>query len=491
MKLFREGLNYIKEDILLQEGKVPDYISGISLDSRKINHDEIFFAMPGQKEYGKKYIPDAIKKGAKVIIYEGDYFGDIDRNVLCIKVKDIYGTLGKISSWYYDFPSQKLTIIGVTGTNGKTTTTHLLYHLWRIKGEKAGLIGTIYNKINDETLPANFTTPQPPELQALLKKMVDNGVKYVAMEVSSHALALRRTEELYLDGAVFTNLTQDHLDFHKTMEDYFNAKIKIFNHLKPNGFCILNKDDPWIIKVNISEKKVLWFSIDLNSDIYPIYWENKKEGLVIKLHTPKGLLELNLKLRGKFNISNIMSATGVAIALNEDLNIIKKAWESFPQVPGRLEFVDEGQEFSIIIDYAHTPDGLLNLLKAVSEFTEGRKILVFGCGGDRDPYKRPKMGEIAGEYSDFVIITSDNPRTENPMKIIREIEEGIKATNFKNYMIIENREEAIKTAINMALPMDSVIIAGKGHEDYQIIGTNKIPFSDKEVARKYIKERIR
>ncbi|MGB9857696.1 MAG: UDP-N-acetylmuramoyl-L-alanyl-D-glutamate--2,6-diaminopimelate ligase [Dictyoglomaceae bacterium] len=491
MKSFSEGLNYIKENILSLEGKIPEYISGISLDSRKINRDEIFFAMPGQRDDGKKYINDAIRKGAKVIVYEGEYNGEVHKGILYIKVKDIYRALGKISSWYYDFPSQKLTIVGVTGTNGKTTTTHLLYHLWRIKGEKAGLIGTIYNKINDEILSTNFTTPQPPELQALLKRMVDNDVKYVAMEVSSHALALRRTEELYLDGAVFTNLTQDHLDFHKTMEEYFNAKKKIFDHLKPHGFCVLNKDDPWIRKVNIIDKMVLWFSFDSNSEIYPIYWENKREGLIIKLHTPKGFLELNLKLRGKFNISNIMSATGVAIALNEDLNIIKKAWESFPQVPGRLEFVDEGQDFSVIVDYAHTPDGLLNLLKAVSEFTEGKKILVFGCGGDRDPYKRPKMGEIAGYYSDVVIITSDNPRTEDPMKIIREIEQGIKLSNFKNYMIIENREEAIKTAINIALPKDSVIIAGKGHEDYQIIGTTKIPFSDKEVARKYIRERIK
>ncbi|MCX7846069.1 MAG: UDP-N-acetylmuramoyl-L-alanyl-D-glutamate--2,6-diaminopimelate ligase [Dictyoglomaceae bacterium] len=491
MKYIGEVFEYIKDEIVYMNGKIPEKVLGISIDSREIKEDEIFFAMPGQKEDGKKYIPSAIERGSKVIFYQGEFDEIFHQNVLYIKVKDIYKVLGKVSSWFNDFPSQKLTIIGITGTKGKTTTTHLLYHIWKTKGEKAGLIGTIYNKINDEEIPASFTTPQPPELQSLLKKMVDNGIKYVAMEVSSHALALRRVEELLFDGAVFLNLSQDHLDFHKTMEDYFEAKKKIFNHLKPNGFCILNKDDFWVSKVNILDKKILWFSFNKNADIYPIYWENKSEGLKIKLNTPKGILDLNLKLRGRFNLVNIMSATSVAIALDDDLEIIKRAFESFSQVPGRLEFVEEGQEFSVIVDYAHNPESLLNLLKTVSEFTKGKKILVFGCGGDRDPYKRPIMGEIAGLYSDFVIITSDNPRTEDPLKIIKDIEEGIKVANFRNYIIIENREEAIKTAIDLAKPKDCVIIAGKGHENYQIIGSIKIPFNDKEIARKYIREKLR
>ncbi|MEN2984022.1 MAG: UDP-N-acetylmuramoyl-L-alanyl-D-glutamate--2,6-diaminopimelate ligase [Dictyoglomaceae bacterium] len=490
MKYFKEGLEYINEEILHIEGKIPEKVLGISLDSREIIEGEIFFALPGQKEDGKKYIPSAIEKGSKVIFYQGDYHGPFYEDILYIKVRDIHKVLGIFSSWFNDFPSKKLTIIGVTGTKGKTTTTHLLYHMWRTKGEKAGLIGTIYNKINDEEIPTSFTTPRPPELQSLLKKMVDNGVKYVAMEVSSHALALGRIEGLFLEGAVFINLSQDHLDFHKSMENYFEAKKKIFNYLKSDGFCVLNKDDYWVSKVNIFDKKIFWFSFDKVADIYPIFWENKKEGLKALLNTPKGVLDLSLKLRGKFNLVNIMSAVAVAIALDENLDLIKKAFESFSYVPGRLEFIEEGQDFSVIIDYAHTPDSLLNLLKTVSEFTEGKKILVFGCGGDRDPYKRPKMGEIAGLYSDFVIITSDNPRTEDPMKIIRDIEEGIKTVNFKNYMIIENREEAIKTAIYLAEPKDCVIIAGKGHENYQIIGSNKIPFNDKEIAKIYIKEKV-
>jgi len=490
MKPIKDGLNYVKNEILDIEGDIEGYISGISLDSREIKPGYIFFALKGQKEHGKKYIPDVIKKGARVIICEED-IKEKPENILFLKVNDIYKVLGKLSSWFYDFPSQKLNIIGITGTKGKTTTSHLLYHLWKIKGEKAGLIGTIHNKIDDETLPANFTTPQPPEIHSLLRNMLNKGVRYVAMEISSHALALRRTEELYLDGAIFTNFSQDHLDFHKTMEDYFLAKKKIFDHLKPNGFCVLNRDDSWINKIEINNRKVYWFSFSKNSDIYPIYWENTNYGLILKLHTPKGILDLNLKLRGKFNIENIMSATCCAIALDEELDIIKKAWETFPQVPGRLEFINEGQDFFVIIDYAHTPESLKSLLKTVSEFTEGRKILVFGCGGDRDPFKRPIMGKIAGEYSDFVIITSDNPRTEDPIKIINSIEEGIKMTGFKNYKIIENREEAIRYAIKIALPKDSVIIAGKGHEEYQIIGYNKIPFSDREIAKRYIKEKIR
>lgn len=491
MKPLREGIEYIKDEILYMTNRIPEGVSGISLDSRKIKKDEIFFAMPGQKEDGKKFIPSAIEKGSRVIIYQGDCDRTLDKDVLYIKVKDIYKVLGKISSWFNNFPAQKLTIIGITGTKGKTTTSHLLYHLWKTKGEKAGLIGTIYNKIDHQEIPSYFTTPQPPELQALLKRMVDNDVKYVAMEVSSHALALRRVEEVFFDGVVFINLSQDHLDFHKTMEDYFEAKKKIFNHLKPNGFSILNKDDCWVNKINLSNRKTLWFSFEENSDIYPVFLENKREGLKVKLNTPKGILYLELKLRGRFNLVNIMAATSVAVALNEDLEIIKNAFESLPQIPGRLEFIDEGQDFSVVVDYAHTSDSLLNLLKTISEFTEGKKILVFGCGGDRDPYKRPVMGEIAGLYSDFVIITSDNPRTEDPYKIIRDIEEGIKKVNFRDYIIIENREQAIKTAIEIAKPKDCVIIAGKGHEDYQIIGTTKIFFNDKEIARNYIRERIK
>ncbi len=491
MKALREGIEYIKDEILYMTGKIPEKVSGISLDSREIKENFIFFAMPGQKEDGKKFIPSAIEKGSRVVFYQGDYEGTFDKDVLYIKVKDIYKALGKLSSWFNNFPAQKLTIIGITGTKGKTTTSHLLYYLWKTKGEKAGLIGTIYNKIDDQEIPSSFTTPQSPELQALLKRMVDNGIKYVAMEVSSHALALRRVEEVFFDGVVFINLSQDHLDFHKTMEEYFETKKRIFNHLKPNGFSILNKDDYWVSKINFPNKKTLWFSFEENSDIYPIFLENKREGLKVKLNTPKGILDLELKLRGRFNLVNIMAATSVAIALNEDLDVIKKAFESFPQVPGRLEFIDEGQDFSVVVDYAHTPDSLLNLLKTISEFTEGKKILVFGCGGDRDPYKRPLMGEIAGLYSDFVIITSDNPRTEDPIKIIKDIEEGIRRVSFKDYIIVENREQAIKTAIEIAKPKDCVIIAGKGHENYQIIGTTKIFFNDKEVARKYIKEKIK
>jgi len=489
MKNFKEGLDYVKEEIISVKGKVPEYISGISVDSRNVKENYVFFAMPGQKEDGKKYIKSAIENGAICIIFSGelseDYFVD---NISYVQVRDIQKVLGRLSAWFNDFPSQKLTIIGVTGTNGKTTVTHLLYHYWKTKGEKAGLIGTIYNKLDEETLSTNFTTPQPPELQSLLKKMVEKGIKYVSMEISSHALALRRTEDLYIDGAVFTNLTQDHLDFHHTMEEYFSAKKKIFNLLKRDGFGVLNKDDDWIKQVFINNKTI-WCSLYDKADLYVSHWENREEGLKLLISTPKGDLDLNLKLRGKFNVYNILLATGVLIGLDEDLENIKYAWESFNGVPGRLEFVDEGQNFSVIIDYAHTPDGLYNILSTVSEFTKGRKILVFGCGGDRDPFKRPKMGEIAGKLADYVIITSDNPRNEDPYKIIREIEEGIKGSGFKDYVVIENRELAIKHAIEVAKQGDSVIIAGKGHEDYQIIGSEKIHFSDKEVAQKYLRER--
>ncbi|MFN3699336.1 MAG: UDP-N-acetylmuramoyl-L-alanyl-D-glutamate--2,6-diaminopimelate ligase, partial [Dictyoglomus sp.] len=376
------------------------------------------------------------------------------------------------------------------GTNGKTTTTNLLFHYWKSQGLKAGLIGTIDYRVDDEFYPSNFTTPQPHELQELLSRMVNKGVEYVAMEISSHALALKRTEGVLLKGAVFTNLTQDHLDFHVTMENYFQAKLKIFNYLDREGFVVLNKDDEWVRRVDIKDKKVLWVSIKDEGDIRVNKFKNTDYGMFLEIKTPYGNLPIDSKLKGRFNMYNLLFAVGVLISLGEPLDKISKHLSTFEGVKGRLEFINLGQDFNVIVDYAHTPDGLYNVLQTVREFTKGKIITVFGCGGDRDPTKRDKMGEISAKLSDIVIVTSDNPRTEDPFKIIQDIEKGIKRINFKDYYIIENREEAIKRAIEIAQEGDSVLIAGKGHEDYQIIGGNKIPFSDQEIAKRYLKERI-
>lgn len=490
MKSLEEVLESVKEYIVEIKGKMPEDVMNISTDSRKISKSSVFFALPGTKDDGKRYINDAISNGAKIVFYEGELEDKLSENVLYIRVNDIFEVLGKFSAAFYNFPAHKLSIIGVTGTNGKTTTTNLLYHYWKCRGLKAGLIGTIDYRIDNEIYASNFTTPQPHELQELFKRMVDREVKYVAMEVSSHALALKRIEGVTLKGIVFTNLTQDHLDFHKTMEDYFQAKLKIFNYLDSDGFVILNKDNEWTRKVNLKNDKTFWVSLEEKSDVYLKNYKNTEDGVFLKVVTPLGELNIESKLKGRFNIYNILFAVGVLVALNEPLNEISKYLSLFNGVKGRLEFINLGQNFNVIVDYAHTPDGLYNVLQTVREFTRGRIIVVFGCGGDRDPTKRDKMGEISASLSDVVIITSDNPRTEDPLKIIKDIEKGVIRKNFKDYCIIEDREEAIKKAIEIAQDGDTVLIAGKGHEDYQIIGTRKIPFSDQEVARKYLMRRV-
>lgn len=481
-------VEYVKDYVIEVIGDVDLGITGITTDSRKVRKGNIFFALPGTKDDGKNYISDAISKGASAVFLEGEINNIY--NVPLVRVREILDVLSKVSCYFYDFPSKYLNIIGVTGTNGKTTTTNLLYHYWKSKGIRAGLIGTIEYKIDDESYPSNFTTPQPQELQEILRKMVNREVKFLAMEISSHALALKRVDGISLKGAVFTNLTQDHLDFHKTMEEYFQAKLKIFNYLEDGGFAVINRDNEWTRRISLPNRRVFWVSLK-NGDLYLKKYENTNNGMLLEIGTPLGDLVIDTKLKGKFNIYNILFAVGVLIGLGEPLEDISKFLSTFNGVKGRLELIREGQNFDVIVDYAHTPDGLFNVLQTVKEFTKGRVIVVFGCGGDRDPTKRDKMGEISARLADIVIVTSDNPRTEDPLKIIRQIEEGIKRVGRSDYFVIENREEAIKKAIEIAKEGDSVLIAGKGHEDYQIIGNTKIPFSDQEVAKKYILERLK
>ncbi|MGB9788869.1 MAG: UDP-N-acetylmuramoyl-L-alanyl-D-glutamate--2,6-diaminopimelate ligase [Dictyoglomus turgidum] len=488
MRKLKEIVEYVREYVIETKGYLDGNITGIATDSRKVKEGNIFFALPGTRDDGRRYIVDAISKGARAVFFEGEV-DNFERDVALIRVKEIFDVLSKVSLYFYNFPSKHLNIVGVTGTNGKTTTTSLLYHYWKGKGLKSGLIGTIDYRIDEESYPSNFTTPQPQELQEILSKMVNKGVKFLAMEVSSHALSLKRIDGVSLKAVVFTNLTQDHLDFHKTMEDYFQAKLKIFDHLEDEGFAVINRDNEWTKRINLTDKRVLWASLE-EGDIYLKKYENTNSGMILEIATPLGDTVIDTKLRGKFNIYNILFAVGVLIGLGEHLEDISKILSTFKGVKGRLEFIREGQNFNVIVDYAHTPDGLYNVLQTIKEFTKGRVIVVFGCGGDRDPTKRDKMGEISAKLADVVIVTSDNPRTEDPMKIIREIEKGIKRVGRLDYFVIENREEAIKKAIEIAKEDDSVLIAGKGHEDYQIIGTIKIPFSDQEIARKYILERL-
>jgi len=388
-------------------------------------------------------------------------------------------------------------MVGVTGTNGKTTTTNLIEEVFKEAGHKVGLIGTIMNKVGDRVLPVTNTTPESLDLQMLLKEMADEGVSHVVMEVSSHALELDRVAGVDYDYAVFTNITQDHLDFHDTMENYLAAKKKLFAGLdrhsaKPKPkYGIVNIDDRNAESIiEATTGRVLTYGVAKECDIRASDINLRDNGASFYVSTPAEEFYLELRLTGLFNVYNALAAVSVGFAEGIKWDSIKKALESVKGVPGRMEKVDEGQDFSVFVDYAHTPDGLENIIRAARGFARGRVITVFGCGGDRDRKKRPIMGEISARLSDYTVLTSDNPRTEEPLFIISQIEEGVRRViDRSKYSIIPDRREAIAYAVKMAGPGDVVLIAGKGHETYQIVGEQVLHFDDREVARELLKSK--
>ena len=395
--------------------------------------------------------------------------------------------LAQISSNFFGNPGNELTVFGVTGTNGKTSITYLLKHILKNMGSKVGVVGTIENQIGDETIPSEVTTPESRDLQYLLRRMVDEGCEYCVMEASSHALYLDRVYGVPFTAGIFTNLTQDHLDFHDSLESYLEAKKILFKSLKVNGFAVINIDDP-------ASESILK-DYQGNYVTYGIHdaCDFRAENIVMDLFGTKytlnykgQVLTVHLKLIGEFSLYNSLGA--IATALTYGLPV-EKVLEGVSKVTvnGRFQLVERAKDFAVIVDYAHTPDGLLNVLQTGRKLTNGRVIGVFGCGGDRDKKKRPIMGRIGGENSDIVIITSDNPRTEDPDSIIDMIEVGVKEVN-ENYYKIENRKKAIEKAIEIARKEDIIIIAGKGHEDYQILGKTKYPFSDVEIAKKILEK---
>lgn len=461
-------------------------INGLADDSRMVKKGNLFFAIPGFSVDGRKFVPEAISLGAKAIACESNDLDVID--VPIIRCRNIKRTLAVVSAKYYGYPSLKMPVVGVTGTNGKTTTTYLLSHIMSCNGKPWARIGTIEYFTGKNTISAINTTPNSLLLQRLLAEACESNLVGCAMEVSSHGLEMGRCDEISFAGGVFTNLTQDHLDYHKTMENYFSAKSVLFEKLiKPDGFAILNADDPYYTRLkNISRAMVLSYSLlpDSGAD-FVIQDGGQNDGICnfILSHEGKNI-KGEMPLIGKFNLQNAVAAVAAACRLGIDLGSAVEALASAPQVPGRVQKISMGQPFTVIVDYAHTPDALKNLLTNLEP--ENEKLLVFGCGGDRDRAKRPLMGQIAVQNADRVIVTSDNPRTEDPAKIIADIVKGMSGA--KNYFVLENRDQAIGQAINMAKPGDIVIIAGKGHEEYQIIGKNKHYFSDQEVARKYLKK---
>ncbi|MBQ7722704.1 MAG: UDP-N-acetylmuramoyl-L-alanyl-D-glutamate--2,6-diaminopimelate ligase [Selenomonadaceae bacterium] len=462
-------------------------ISGIEHDSRKVTTKNLFVCMEGAHVDGHNFIPQAVSNGATAILTTRRNFTPPE-NISALIVPDMLNALAVIVPYFYDYPARTMRVIGVTGTNGKTTTTYLLREIFQEAGFNVGLIGTIQILIGDESLPNPNTTPNVIDLQHLLADMRDKNIQVVVMEVSSHALAENRVAGIEFDTAIFTNLTQDHLDFHKTMENYLRAKTRLFDMVsrrgrKQNKTAVINLDDAAseeILRHCLCKK--ITYGVEKSADLRATELEIKSDGMNFKI---RDVMNLSLHVTGLFNVYNILAAIGAALAENIRPDIIKNALENFRSVPGRFERIFADVPFEVIVDYAHTPDGVKNVLQTARQIAAGKIITVFGCGGDRDNSKRPIMGALAAKFSDIVIATSDNPRTENPEKILDEIEVGI---GDKIHERIVDRRAAIFRAIELADAGDIVLILGKGHENYQILNTGKIHFDDREVAKLAIEE---
>lgn len=469
-------------------------IGKLQYDSRKVQRSDCFIALKGGKYDGHTFIQNAINQGAKVVVLQHDeVLPDslcMHRGVIKVVVPDTRKALAVMSSNYYGHPSEKMKFIGVTGTNGKTTTSHLVKAILEATGEKVGLVGTIEYKIGERILPATHTTPESLELNELFGMMVEDKCTSVAMEVSSHALDQSRIYGLDFDVAIFTNLTQDHLDYHRTMEKYFEAKKILFTELKPTSYAVINHDDRWGIMINDSIRtKTISYGIDSAADVQAKDLKFAMNGTTLTINNSHGEFTFTTSLIGKFNIYNVLAAYSTGLALGIPREQIIQGINNMKNVRGRFERIASPSGWTAIVDYAHTPDALENCLKTIQDIlptqNRGRIITVFGAGGDRDKTKRPLMGRIAGDYSDIIIVTSDNPRTEEPEKIIDDIIRGI--TRHASVLRELDRRTAIERAISCAQRGDVILIAGKGHEDYQVIGQEKIHFSDREIVEKLIK----
>lgn len=464
------------------KGDVDIEIKGVNIDSRKIENGHLFIAMKGTQVDGHKFISKAIELGAVAILLE-DMPEVLDDKVTYIQVASTEEDAGKVATMFYGDPSHKLKLVGVTGTNGKTTIATLLYRMFREFGYKVGLLSTVCNYINDEEYPASHTTPDPIELNCLLAKMVDEGCEYVFMECSSHAIHQHRIGGLDFVGGIFTNLTRDHLDYHKTFENYRNAKKMFFDGLSKNAFAITNADDKnGMIMVQNTKATVKTYSIKRMADFRAKILECHFEGMYLEIDGK----EVGVQFIGKFNVSNLLAVYGAAIMLGKKPEEILIAMSTLKSVNGRLEPIQSPEGFTAVVDYAHTPDALENVLNAIHDVLDGKGghvITVCGAGGHRDKGKRPLMAQEAVKQSDTVILTSDNPRDEEPQAIIDDMLAGLDTTQRKKVLTIVDRKEAIRTAAMMAKKGDVILVAGKGHENYQEINGVKHHFDDHEVIR--------
>ncbi len=471
-------------------GSADTVITGISSDSRQIESGYLFVCISGVHVDGAAFAAQAVEKGAVAVLTTKHL--DLPKSTVQIQVPDIHHALEDMVPFFYDYPGKKMRMIGVTGTNGKTTTTHIIAHILRAAGYHVGVIGTIHALIDDEELPIHNTTPDVVELQHFLALMQEKGMTHVVMEVSSHALALNRVAGIEYDTAVFTNLTQDHLDFHKTMENYVAAKAKLFqsltaaDHVKENKTAVVNIDDPWSKDIlNACHCKVLTYGVEKDADLKGSNLKVELKKSSFDVVGPFVNVHLNMNITGLFNVYNTLAAIGAAHAEGVDEATIDKAIQTFHSVPGRFELVEAGQDFAIVVDYSHTPDSLQKALETARAMKPNRILAVFGCGGDRDKTKRPIMGRIGAELADIPIVTSDNPRSENPETIVEEVEAGVKEglKPGQHHEVIVNRRDAIYRAVELAQTNDIIVIAGKGHETYQILNDGTIHFDDREEAR--------
>ena len=458
-------------------------IKGVNIDSRKVADGHLFIAMRGTQVDGHKFIPKAEELGAAAILCE-QLPEEKKQGVTYVQVADTEDVVGQVATTFYGNPTSKLKLVGVTGTNGKTTIATLLYNMFRKMGHKCGLLSTVCNYVEGEAYPTDHTTPDPIELNELLGKMVDAGCEYAFMECSIHAIAQKRIGGLTFAGGIFTNLTRDHLDYHKTLENYRDAKKKFFDDMPKNAFAITNADDKnGMVMVQNTKATVKTYSIRTMADFHAKIIECHFEGMYLEVNGK----EVGVQFIGKFNVSNLLAVYGAAVMLGKDPEDILVTLSTLKSVAGRLEPIRSAEGVTALVDYAHTPDALENVLNAIHEVMEGKSgkiITVCGAGGNRDKGKRPLMAQEAVKQSDRVIITSDNPRFEEPQDIINDMLAGLNAQQMKSVVSIVDRREAIKTAVMMAEKGDVILIAGKGHEDYQDVKGTKHHFDDREEVRK-------
>jgi UDP-N-acetylmuramoyl-L-alanyl-D-glutamate--2,6-diaminopimelate ligase len=470
----------------------PADVTGVACDSRRVEPGQVFVALQGVHVDGVSFASDAVARGAVAIVSERP--APADMQVPWITVDDARLALALLAAAFYRHPSSHIQVVGITGTNGKTTTAYLVWSIFEAASIPCGLLGTVGYRIGDEMREATQTTPEAPEVQHLLREMVDRGCGACAMEVSSHALSLRRVDGTTYAAGVFTNLTRDHLDFHADMEAYFLAKRRLFEMLPRGAPGVTNLDDPRGVSLAAMIERPVTYAVNRPADITTGPLSFSLDGLSFDVRTPRGTLHVRSSLVGRPNVYNILAAVSAAASLGISFDAIERGVAALPGVPGRFQVVSSPRdEFAVVVDYAHTDDALRNLLETARPLARGRVITVFGCGGDRDRTKRPLMGAVARRLSDLVVITSDNPRTEDPGRIIEEIQRGITPDTRRGgdqpFLAIADRRLAVARAIELARPGDVVLVAGKGHEKYQIIGNQSLPFDDVAVAREALDRR--